>query len=165
MKSIIQKARELGATDAVEVGPGDVVVSHWVRLKCQFGCPGYGRNLTCPPHSPSPHETSKILSEYTKGLLVRRVGLWSEFRRAMEELERFAFLEGYYKAFAFYPGPCDLCAECDVEAPCRHPTQARPSMEACGIDVFATAKAAGLPIGVVSGREQEPNFYALLLLE
>ena len=83
----------------------------------------------------------------------------------MGDLERFAFLKGYYKAFAFHSGPCDLCAECDVEAPCCHPTEARPSMEACGIDVFATARAAGLPIDVVSGKEQQPDFYALLLLE
>jgi hypothetical protein len=32
----------------------------------------------------------------------------------------------------------------------RHPEQARPAMEACGIDVFSTVRKAGLPIEVVS---------------
>ncbi|HID55545.1 TPA: hypothetical protein EYP37_03380, partial [Candidatus Poribacteria bacterium] len=35
------------------------------------------------------------------------------------------------------------------EPGCRHPRQARPSMEACGIDVYRTAKTAGFPIEVV----------------
>ena len=93
------------------------------------------------------------------------MGRWEDARKVMGQLERFAFLEGHYRAFSFHSGPCDLCDECDVNCPCRHPTEARPSMEACGIDVFATAAAAGLPIRVVKDREQEPNFYALLLVD
>jgi hypothetical protein len=38
-------------------------------------------------------------------------------------------------------------------------------MEAAGIDVFATARAAGLPIEVVRSEECPQNYYALLLVE
>jgi predicted metal-binding protein len=62
-------------------------------------------------------------------------------------------------------GPCELCRECNLEAGCAHPDQARPSMEACGIDVFQTARDAGFPIQVVTSCEDTANFYSLLLVE
>ena len=51
------------------------------------------------------------------------------------------------------------------QAECRHPEMARPAMEAAGIDVFATARAAGLPIEVARSEECPQNYYALLLVE
>ena len=38
-------------------------------------------------------------------------------------------------------------------------------MEAAGIDVFATARAAGLPIEVVTTEDSPQNHYALVLVE
>ena len=38
-------------------------------------------------------------------------------------------------------------------------------MEACGIDVFRTARAAGFPIEVVKDYKCRQNYYGLLLLE
>jgi len=165
MKCLIEKAIELGAADAVILDPAKVPVANWVRLKCQFGCGGWGRCLTCPPFTPEPERTSKILSEYKKAILVHSKGSHPSIRKLMPELERFAFLQGYHKAFAFSSGPCDLCDECNLEGPCRHPREARPSMEACGIDVFGTAAAAGLPIHVATHRKDETNYYGLLLVE
>jgi len=86
-------------------------------------------------------------------------------REALAEIERQVFLMGFHKAFAFASGPCELCRECDLEGECRHPYQARPSMEACGIDVFQTARDAGFPVHVVTSRDDAPNFYSLLLVE
>jgi predicted metal-binding protein len=106
-----------------------------------------------------------MLSEYTSALLIHKKGRWSDFRDTMAELERFAFLNGYYKAFSFHSGPCNLCEECNIDGPCRNPSKARPSMEACGMDVFGTARAAGLPIQVAKTRADETNYYGLLLLE
>jgi len=37
-------------------------------------------------------------------------------------------------------------------------------MEACGIDVFATARAQGLPIHTLRERNEPHNLYGLLLL-
>jgi hypothetical protein len=28
-----------------------IATAEWVRLKCRFGCDGFGQSLTCPPYS------------------------------------------------------------------------------------------------------------------
>ena len=82
----------------------------------------------------------------------------------MVTLERETFLQGYYRAFAFGSGPCMLCKSCPEDG-CKHSDRARPSMKACGIDVFATARGNGYPIQVVRDESSEQNYYGLLLLE
>jgi predicted metal-binding protein len=65
------------------------------------------------------------------------------------ELEKQSLYMGYRFATALTGGCCRLCEECvgpDPMAKCRHPFQARPSMEAMGIDVVATAESAGLRV-------------------
>jgi predicted metal-binding protein len=165
-------ALKLGAEDARIVPAGAVVVRNWVRWKCKFGCGEYGRRLTCPPYSPTPEETRKVLGEYGVCLLVkfgRCVEAGYEggvnVHEVMFQLERSAFLSGVYSAFALACGPCPYCEECNVkEGVCRHPERARPSMEACGIDVYATARNAGYELKVVTSYEEEPTFFGLLLL-
>ena len=66
------------------------------------------------------------------------------------EIERRIFLVGYYKAFGLGNGPCRLCSKCNTRG-CIHAEQARPSMEDCDIDVYATVRANGYPIEVVEG--------------
>ncbi|MQL53885.1 hypothetical protein GFC01_16805 [Desulfofundulus thermobenzoicus] len=46
--------------------------------------------------------------------------------------------------------------------PCRNPGQARPSMEAPGIDVLATARVAGLPFFL---QGEEVVYTGLVLIE
>ncbi|MFW6189824.1 MAG: DUF2284 domain-containing protein [Planctomycetota bacterium] len=156
--------RESNPRDVARVDPGEVVTAEWVRMKCQFGCGGYGRCLTCPPHSPEPRRTRRMLDEYEDAFLI----WWGQDRGSREvlaEIERRVFLSGHYRAFAMAEGPCRLCDPCPLEPPCRHPHRARPSMEACGIDVYETAHRAGFPLQVVICREDTPNFYSLLLVE
>jgi predicted metal-binding protein len=162
----IERAQQLGAADAKIISPGSVVTAQWVRLKCQYGCGGYGRRLTCPPHSPTPSQTRAMLDEYRLAVLVHNPGEgdWVSIKQIVAELEREIFLAGYYKAFAFSSGPCNLCEECNLER-CAHPTAARPAMEAAGIDVFATARANGLPIEVVKDYSCPQNYYGLVLVE
>ncbi len=38
-------------------------------------------------------------------------------------------------------------------------------MDACGIDVYATARANGFPIEVVRGENSNQNYYGLVLME
>ena len=150
MNDWVARALGLGA-DAAQIIPTDqVAVADWVRLKCQYGCGAYGSHLTCPPHSPPPEVTRRVLRHYRQALLLRMEragGGWKEEtrqRRQMSEvvaaLERELFLAGHYRAWGMGAGPCRLCAECDPSGPCRFPDQARPSMEACGIDVYATVR-------------------------
>ena len=66
---------------------------------------------------------------------------------ALSLLEQEAGRMGYRFAAAFAAGPCTLCETCaGPSGPCRNPFSARPSMEAVGIDVIATADKAGVPI-------------------
>ncbi|MEE4276381.1 MAG: DUF2284 domain-containing protein [Thermoleophilia bacterium] len=72
-----------------------------------------------------------------------------EFAALMTELERAAFGLGHRFAAAFAGGECVLCEECVGQgsgAPCVHPFEARPSAEALGVDLVATARAAGLDV-------------------
>ena len=57
------------------------------------------------------------------------------------------------------------CKECNLSGSCQHGLEARPSMEACGIDVFKTARDNGFPIEVVRTRDDEMNIFGLVLVE
>jgi predicted metal-binding protein len=90
----------------------------------------------------------------------------NQFAHLMTDLERAAFKLGYRYAAAFTGGECVLCDECVGQASgeaCRHPFEARPSMEAVGIDVVATAEAAGLVIELPA--DEHPAWTGLLLID
>jgi len=74
VEKLIRLAKERGA-HAQEIAPEDIVVAHWVRFKCRYGCKGYGKHFGCPPYAPSPEETWKMIGEYTTALLVRFDGV------------------------------------------------------------------------------------------
>jgi predicted metal-binding protein len=161
LKKYIKRAKQMGAVDAKVIAVKTIVVAEWVRLKCQFGCDGFGQSLTCPPYSPAPDITRKALGFYKHALLVHG-NEYTDIHALIPKLEREIFLDGYYKAFGMGAGPCRLCAECGKF--CRHTEKTRPSMEACGIDVYSTARANGFPIKVVKARGCNGNYYGVVLI-
>ncbi|MDK2931788.1 MAG: hypothetical protein PWR07_1919 [Bacillota bacterium] len=165
VEMLCRLALERGAKAARPISPSQVVTGEWVRLKCQYGCDGYNQCLTCPPHSPTPSTTRKVLDEYETIILVHLPGNWRRLREIVASLEREAFLMGFHKAFAMGSGPCHLCDPCPQRYPCAHPEDARPSMEACGIDVYTTARNAGFAIEVAASRESATNYFGLLLVD
>jgi predicted metal-binding protein len=110
-----------------------------------------------------------VIDSYQKAILLHRRlprgGKTKPFNEVIVDLEIKIFLDGYYKAWSMGSGPCRLCKECDLTASCRHGLQARPSMEACGIDVFKTARDNGFPIEVVRTYEEQRNIFGLILVE
>jgi len=157
--------RKPGVKDVRIISPSDVVTAAWVRLKCQFGCGGYGQYLVCPPFSPTPEQTRVVLDCYHRALLIH-FRPEARVKKVVADLERDIFLSGAWKALGLGAGPCYFCRRCPVEeGQCRYTERARPSMEACGIDVFSTAKKAGFPIEVVRTRRQCPNYYGLILVD
>ncbi len=151
--------------DARIISPSDVETAAWVRLKCRFGCDGYGQCLVCPPYTPTPQQMREVLDAYSRAVLVHFTPQ-AEIKATVAELEREFFLRGAWKAFALGAGPCYFCKECNVEEQqCLQPHRARPAMEACGIDVFSTVKKAGFPIQVVRTTRQCPNYYGLILVD
>jgi predicted metal-binding protein len=164
-----KKALEMGVDGVKVIDSRSIVTAEWVRMKCQFGCPGFGMGLCCPPHTPTPEVTRKVIDSYEKAILLHRrlkKGDRSKgFNEAVVRLEIEIFLDGYYKAWSMGSGPCGLCKECDPNGLCKHGYEARPSMEACGIDVFKTARDNGFPIKVVRTHEEERNIYGVILVE
>ena len=57
-------AVERSATSAKQINPDTIVTAAWVRMKCQFGCPEYGKGYACPPHTPTPEQTMEIIDCY-----------------------------------------------------------------------------------------------------
>ena len=157
--------KESGVRDARIVLPSEVQTAAWVRLKCQFGCDGYGQCLVCPPFTPTPEQMRKVLDAYRRAILIHFTPE-ADVKATVADLERSIFLRGAWKAFGLGAGPCYFCRECPVEERrCRHPERARPAMEACGIDVFSTVRKVGFPLEVVAHRRQCPNYYGLILVD
>ncbi len=154
-----------GVLEAKIIPPKEVETAAWVRLKCQYGCSGYGLCLVCPPYTPTPDEMRRVLDCYSRGLLLH-CDKDTDVKALVAKLEREIFLKGAWKAFGLGAGPCYFCKDCSLaDQVCRHPEEARPAMEACGIDVFSTVRKFGFPIEVVKNTRQCPHYYALVLVD
>ena len=157
--------KKAGVIDACIISPSEVETAAWVRLKCQFGCDGFGLCLVCPPYTPTPQQMREVLDSYRRAILLH-CKPDSNVKAIVARLEREIFLKGFFKTFGLGAGPCYLCKECDLEDKlCRHADKARPSMEACGIDVFSTVRKFYFPIEVVRTTRQCPNYYGLILVD
>jgi predicted metal-binding protein len=161
-RQIITMTVKAGALSAKIIDPATVVTGEWVRWKCRFGCGGYGSSLVCPPHTPTPAETQLMLDGYDRAVLFESPG--GKVKEIAASLERTLFLKGYYKALGLGAGPCSLCHACAFEEGCRYPYKARPSMEACGIDVYATVRAHDYTINVVTCAEDPQHYFGLVLV-
>ncbi len=131
----IAMALEKGVDDALIIDTAKIFTAPWVRMKCRFGCSGYGKRLCCPPHTPDHDETRAVLDSYKHALLCHR--RWGKgykfvggFNDIIVDLETAIFLDGYYKALGLGSGPCTLCKTCDTSGTCKNPERARPAMEA-----------------------------------
>ncbi len=172
LRKYVVQALATGVSEAKIVPVTNVVTAEWVRLKCQFGCDGFGNGLCCPPRTPTPEQMKRVLADYHRVLIYSFTCTPAEYRpkrrrmrRLVAELERAAFLDGHYKAFGLGDGPCRFCRKCDLTGDCRHPEQARPSMESCGIDVYATARNSGIELEVVTRRHGPSKHINLILLD
>jgi len=68
---LVKLALEKGAADAKIIPANKVVVEDRVVLKCKIGCNHYGKNLACPPYTPSAGEFRKIVSEYSYAMFMK----------------------------------------------------------------------------------------------
>jgi predicted metal-binding protein len=168
-KSILQlknRAVDLGAKESKVIEAKSIKTAAWVRYKCQFGCSGFGESFTCPPYSPKPSETQKILDSFRKAILIHcQSGSRVDISKIVLKMEKEAFLSGYYKALGMGAGPCRLCRECNKNGECRNRDEARPSMEACGIDVFTSARQNGFKIDTLNSAKCNADYFGLVLIE
>ncbi len=151
-----------GALSAAVIPAHDVVFDERTVLKCRYGCPAYGRYLTCPPFTPEPREFEKSLRKYKWAVLLECEA--RDLNRLVVEVEREAMRQGYYLALGLKGHPCHLCEECvSPGEPCRDPANARPSMSGLGINVFETLRKAGVERALSRGEEDPPSWGMVLV--
>jgi len=164
-----------GFSDYRWIDPTSIIVAQWVRMKCLFGCPDFGKSGACPPHTPTVDECARFFRDYKTAAIfhfqkaVEKPEDRHDWSRAINsrllELEREIFLKGWVKAFLLPMDSCTQCQPCaGTRAGCTNPKRARPSPDAMAVDVFATVLRAGYPIEVLSDCRQAMNRYALLMI-
>jgi len=119
-----------------------------------------GRNLQKNQYSPAvPPDLRERTNKFWDvwGADKRRILL------AMLELEKAAFNRGYTLAVSLSAGSCTLCAKCNMEATCTHPTMARYPEHALGVNVKKTLKNAGMSIKFPF--EKRPEGIGMLLID
>jgi predicted metal-binding protein len=168
LKHFVQLALDMGAENAKLIDASSIQCEAWVRLKCQYGCPGYNKRLMCPPFTPTPEQTEEVVACYRRAILLHAHDN-AIINDIIPELERKIFLAGYFKALGFGSGPCRICenkgSKCNTSKRCKYPIIARPAMEACGINVFDTARSNGFHIEVVRSHDQIDDYFGVVLVD
>jgi predicted metal-binding protein len=173
LKPIAERALEWGVLDVRSIPTGDIAVAEWVRLKCHYGCPNYGKRLDCPPNEFTLDLTQRLLAEYRRALVLqlRRLPRYQpEGSGLVHRVERELFLSQFYRAFAIGAGSCGQCPdECVREAgKCPQQHRIRPACESLGIDLFATLHNAGWDLKVLGDRQavtELPPSWSLILVD
>ena len=152
----------------------DIILAHWVRFKCVFGCTEYGKNGSCPPAVPPVDECHKMIREY-KNAVILHFSVQSQTNDEKHQmmadllaLEREIFLAGYYKVFLLPHRNCKFCENCVAEGTrikCVDKTKSRPSPDAMGIDIFQTARDAGYSVEVVTTNDAMTNCFSFILID
>ena len=188
--SIRQKAIDLGADDAAIIPVDMILVEDRIVEFCKAPlCESYGNCAHCPPHAISPARMRQRLASYRQGLvfklhaptaILQTEEQFSAFRKVFEitaELEKFARSVGFGRAMGLAAGSCKSvfcknvsCRLLESGTDCRHPSLARPSMEATGIHVFKLIQDLGWEIQRIS-QATDPDIVplgtlaAMLILE
>jgi predicted metal-binding protein len=108
------------------------------------------------------------LSEDAKAKAAKFWSAWKDDKKKMLEsvigLEKAAMSKGYSLAIGFVSGSCQLCEKCNLETRiCVHPTMARYSEDAVGVNVNKTAANAGITVNFPF--QKNPESFALLLID
>lgn len=164
VQKLIHPIKAIGFHDVFEIPPDSVVVTEFPKNKCKFGCSSVDKKH-CKANDIPLDETRRLLSTYTRALLLKGEPPTGDFQHQILEAEKIAFKAGFHKAFAFWAGPCTICPSCDLDQPCRNTKNRRPSLEGSGIDVFETIRGQGETLETRSTKGDIIKYYGLLLLE
>ena len=160
----VDLARSLKMVDAMLISPKDISFDIRAILKCRWGCEDFFENsIRCHTRDTTYQERVEMVKRYNDILLVHSHDA-RELSMAVLEIERRAFLDGYYFAFAIRT--CNLCKSCAAEQghPCPTPDKVRPCDQSFGIDVYKTARNLGLPCEVLQNQNGIQNRYGFVLL-
>ena len=170
------------AGDAVweyaELRTADIKFSEEVVAACRANyCGNYNKSWRCPPHVGTLEELRAACLAYPEALVyTTKHAIEDSFdiegmtSRAREHAQVSLHVQQAVKPLLQKPflhlscGGCRLCETCARRdgAPCRHPGQALPSLEGCGVDVYGTAKDTSLKY--VNG-QNTVTFFGMVLWE
>jgi predicted metal-binding protein len=165
MEKYIQLAKELKMEGAILIAPQQVYFDKRVILKCRWGCDSKGAdNLKCGSRGTTYNERVEIIRCYTHILFLHSHNS-RELTRATLEIERAAFLDGYYFASAIRC--CCFCDHCSLEQGkvCPYPEKIRPCDQLFGINMYKTARQLGFPCQVLQTKDEQQNRYGLVLID
>ena len=140
LERLASAALELGFARTARLDPAAVVTAAWVREKCRFGCSGLRRGRAVPAAlAGAPGHARALCGDYAPRPARAGRAAHGDFHLPdARPRAGGASSRATPRALAFPAGPCRLCPECTPDA-CVRPGEARPSMEAAGIDVYGTA--------------------------
>ena len=113
-----------------------------------------------------------IVGDLTRGNTFEQLkefwALWNKDKMdhlsAVLELEKAAMRKGFPLTTGLVAGYCRLCEKCTLDrTTCTHPTKARISEEAVGVNVQATAKNAGMAF--IYPFKKNPASFAIILID
>ncbi len=169
----------LGCSRAEPMFTRDLSVDERVRMKCRLNlCGQYQQNLLCPPFVLDFADTDKLLQRYDFGMALQitspadSANIREVFEQKKKEmhsiilrLEQDAFRSGFTFALGLGAGHCILCPTCAAReggTVCCNPQQARPSLEALGLNVEKVCRQIGFPAGFIPG---EVTVTGMLLID
>ena len=168
MEKYIHLAKELKMVNAMVISPQEISFDIRAILKCRWGCEyslySLHENIKCDTRNTTYQERMEMLKRYHHILLVHSHNA-QELSEAVLEIERTAFLDGYYFASAIRS--CNLCEVCAVKQgnPCQTPEKIRPCDSSFGIDVYKTVRNLGLSCEVLKTKNDIQNRYGFVLLD
>ncbi len=165
MEKYIQLAKELGMVNAKIISSKEICFDIRAILKCRWGCEDFlNQTIRCHPRDTTFQERVEMIKRYNHILLVHSNDART-LSEAVLEIEKAAFLDGYYFAFAIRF--CNLCRACAVKEgkPCPTPEKVRPCDQSFGIDVYKTARNLGFPCEVLQCKESTQNRYGFVLID
>jgi len=165
MEKYIKLAKELDVINAKIISPQDIFFDIRAILKCRWGCEDFFQeSIRCHTRNTTYQERIEMIGRYNDILLVHSHDA-SELSKAVLEIERAAFLDGYYFAFAIRT--CNLCKVCAAQdgKTCPTPDKVRPCDQSFGIDIYKTARHLGLPCQVLQSNNGVQNRYGFVLID
>ena len=165
LDNYVQKAKELKMANAMIISSSDIYFDIRAILKCRWGCEDFfNQTIKCNTRNTSFQERTEMIKAYQNILFVHSHDD-RELSKAVFEIERTAFVDGHYFAFAIRF--CKLCKSCavDLDKSCPTPDKVRPCDQSFGIDVYKTAKKQGLPCNVLQSKKDVQNRYGFVLIE
>jgi predicted metal-binding protein len=165
MEKYIHQATQLGMTHAKGITPNDICFDIRAILKCRWGCEDFFQDsIKCHTRNTTYQERIDMVGRYRRILLVHCHDA-GRLSSAVLQIERAAFMDGFYFAFAIrYCSLCDPCAV-DKGDSCPTPHRVRPCDQSFGIDVYQTARNLGLPCEVLQSKTDIQNRYGFVLID